>query len=74
MAIAGLPVLFALLLLLASQVKGDWEGPVSCEEAFEFAMAELPEHATGAECRTYGLMDGGYRGTFQMPEPRSTRG
>ena len=67
MAIAGLPVLFALLLLLASQARWDWEGPAPCEKALDFAMAELPEKARDAKCRRRGIMDSEYSGSFRMP-------
>ncbi|THA30647.1 hypothetical protein [Streptomyces sp. A1547] len=47
---------------------GDMSTGVPCKEAVEFAMAELPERATNAECENYGVMDRSYKGTWRMPQ------
>ncbi|MFB7051735.1 hypothetical protein ACFCXT_01130 [Streptomyces vinaceus] len=45
----------------------DTDSAVSCEEAFDFLMAEAPAQATEAQCRSYGVMDRSYRISFQLP-------
>ncbi|MFF3214303.1 hypothetical protein ACFYYB_27010 [Streptomyces sp. NPDC002886] len=53
---------------VASRLRGDMSTDVSCKEAVEFAMAELPDRASHAKCESHGVMDRSYRGTWLMPQ------